>query len=336
MKKILSIMLALVLMLSMATVAFATENDEDPTTPSGTTETDYTKYLDKDPSVPKKYVISHGTAPAETFIFKFEGVSYKNGDGVEVADADIPAIGNVTIAYEEAVSATLSKDGIASIDVEDYELGVYTYKVTEVAPTTKTAGVDYSTEELYLVLTILRDETSGKHYVAAMHYENAAGKDKSTGFTNTYDSGSLTVSKKIQGNMANMDKKFTFTITLTPQDGTEIKSEITSTSEGGKWSDDKLTYTVELGHDESVTLSNIPAGTTYTVTENAENYTSDNGVFGDKNKTIAGGDTDTVTFTNTLTSAIDTGVVLDSLPYILMLAVVGVGMVLFFSKKRRA
>lgn len=336
MKKILSIMLALVLMLSMATVAFATENDEDPTTPSGTTETDYTKYLDKDPSVPKKYVINHGTAPAETFTFAFEGVSYKNGNGDVVADATIPAIGNVTIAYEEAVSATLDKNGTVSIDADGYELGVYTYKVTEVVPTTKTAGVTYSSEELYLVLTILRDETSNKHYVAAMHYESATGKDKSTGFTNTYDSGSLTVSKNIQGNMANMNKKFTFTITLAAQTGTETKSEISSDATTGKWSEDGLTYTISLGHNESVTLSNIPAGTTYTVTEDKENYDSDNGKFSDETKTINGGETDTVTFTNTLTSEIDTGVVLDSLPYILMLAVVGVGMVLFFSKKRRA
>lgn len=316
MKKIISIMLALVLALSMTTIAFAA---------------DYDSYLDKAPVVPKNYKVNNGTAPAETFTFKFEGVSYKNGDGQVVDNATIPAIGNVTIAFD-ALTATTSKTVEASINAADYALGVYTYKVTEVAPTTKTTGVTYSEEELYLVLTILRDEQSGKHYVAAMHYESATGTDKSTGFTNEYDSGSLTVTKKIAGNMANMDKKFTFTITFAAPAGTEIKSAIASNSENGTWNG--LTYTIALGHDESVTLSNIPAGTTYTVTEDAENYTSNGGVFTDTTKTISANDTDSVTFTNTLTQRIDTGIGLDSLPYVLMLVVVCSGAVVFFSKKR--
>lgn len=332
MKKILSIMLALILVLSMATVAFAAEND----TGDGTAETpaqDLTNYLDKGPTVPKKYTVNNGTAPAETFTFKFEGQSYENGDGEIIADATIPAIGNVTISFD-AISETLSKTVNAAINANDYALGVYTYKVTEVVPTTKTAGVTYSDKALYLVLTILRDEQSGKHYVAAMHYESASSTDKSTGFENVYDSGSLKVEKKIQGNMANMDKEFTFTITFTAATGTEIKSTIASDSTNGTWNG--LTYTIKLGHNDSVTLSNIPAGTSYTVTEDAENYTSDGGAFSDTTKTISAGDADTVTFTNTLTQAIDTGITLDSLPYILMLVVVCAAMFVLFTKKRAA
>ena len=318
MKKILSLALALVLVLSMSTVAFAADYDQN---------------LDKDPVVSKTYEINKGTAPAETFNFKFEGVSYKNGDGNIVSNAIIPDISEANISFD-ALSANTTKTVAASINAEDYELGVYTYKVTEVAPAIKTAGVTYSNENLYLVLTILRDENSGKHYVAAMHYESATGTDKSTGFTNKYDSGSLTVSKEIEGNMADMTKKFNFTITFTAPVGTEIKSAISSDCTTGTWSTDGLTYMISLGDGEEVTLSNIPADTTYTVTEDAENYTSDGGVFNDATKTISANDCDTVTFTNTLTQGIDTGINLDSMPYILMLAVVCMGLFVFFSKKR--
>ncbi len=320
MKKIISIMLALVLALSMTTIAFATE-----------TGNNYTDKLNVAPVVPKKYQVNNGTAPAETFTFKFEGVSYVNNEGEADNTVTIPAIANVTISFDD-LTQTTNKNQTVTINVNDYALGVYTYKVTEVAPTTKTTGVTYSEEELYLVLTILRDE-SGKKYVAAMHYQSATGTDKSTGFTNTYDSGSLQVTKEITGNMADMDKKFTFTITFTAPAGTQIKKAISTDATTGTWSEDGLTYTIDLGHNESVTLSNIPAGTTYTVTEEAGKYESTSS-FSDDTKTISANDQDTVTFTNTLTSEIDTGIGLDSLPYVLMLVVVCSGAVVFFSKKR--
>ncbi len=320
-KKFLSIALALVLALSMGTVAFAVGDDG------------YDGKLNQQPIVNKTYTINHGTAPAETFEFKFEGKSYKDGNGNLVDNANIPPINNVSIPFD-ATDETVKKNTQVAIDANNYQLGVYTYEVTEVEPTTKTAGVSYSTEKLYLVLTILRDENSGKHYVAAMHYESANSADKTTGFTNTYDAGSLKVAKKVAGNMADTNKEFTFTITFQAPSGTEIKTnQIQSDAETGSWNG--LTYTIRLRHNAEVNLSNIPAGTTYTVTEDYENYTSDDGDFSDTTKTIAGGDNDTVTFTNTLTSEVDMGVFMDSMPYVLLLAVVGVGAIVFFTKKKR-
>ena len=325
MKKLISLALALMLVLSLSTVAFAAEQD-------------LTSYLDKAPVVPKTYTINNGTAPAETFTYKFEGQSYVNGDGETVADATIPAIADVTISFD-AISATTSKSVTATIDAGDYELGVYTYKVTEVAG--NTAGVTYSGEDLYLVLTILRDETNGQHYVAAMHYQNASGTDKSTGFTNSYDAGSLSVTKEIKGNMADMTKKFAFTIVFTAPANEVVKSAITVTkpdqttetitfAEGAN----TYTYTINLGDGETVKFTNIPEGVTYAVSEDEENYESDDGVFSDTTKTIAANDEDTVTFTNTLTNEVDTGITMDSMPYVLLLAVAAVGLVVMFTKKR--
>ncbi len=323
MKKLVSAALALALTLSMSTVAFAEQNLDN--------------YLDKAPVVSKTYQINNGTAPAEEFTFHFDGVSYKNGDGQLVTGANIPQIADVKISFDE-LSANATKTVPATVNAEDFELGVYTYKVNEVAPTTKTTGVTYSNENLYLVLSILRDEQSGKHYVAAMHYATEDGADKSTGFTNEYDSGKLTVTKHTTGNMADLNKQFEFTITFNAPTGTEFKSTIgvTSAEKSTESTNTKLVYTAKLANGESAVFDNIPAGATYTVTENKENYKHDaeDEVFSDTDKLISAGDTDTVNFTNTLTNEIDTGINLDSMPYVLMLVVAGAGLAVFFFKKR--
>ena len=319
MKKLFSALLALALVMSVSTAAFATAP-----APS---------YDDVQPVIYKTYQVNNGTAPAQNFTFSFEGVSYTNGDGDVVEDASIPAIADATIHFD-AISATTKNSATLNINANDYELGVYKYLVTETAG--NTAGVTYSTKQYYLVLTIVRDDNSNKHFVGAFHYESLNGDKEdmgNEGFVNTYDSGSLTVEKYIAGNMADMDKKFTFTITFDAGNKTWDASAINVNSTEGTWSNDHKTYTVKLGHQDSVTFSNLPAGVTYDVSEDKQNYTS-SVEYTDDNKTISADDSDKLTFTNTLTNEIDTGISMDSLPYILMLAAAAVGMVVFFAKKR--
>ena len=93
--------------------------------------------------------------------------------------------------------------------------------------------------------------------------------------TNTYNTGSLTISKNIAGDSTNTnystDKYFTFTVTLTPETSdfvdlskysfTDSTLKITNTS------NDHKTITLQLKHGESTTIGNIPLGTKYTVAE---------------------------------------------------------------------
>ena len=320
MKKLFAMLLAVVMMMSLATVAFAEEQD-------------LSGVLDKKGVITKTYDIKNGTAPAETFTFKFEGLSYENNEGDEVPGATIPAIANQTIAFD-AISADATKTAEFEIDPDDYNLGVYTYRVTEVVPTTTTTGVDYSEEELYLVLTILRDEESRKHYVAAMHYEDADEGVKNQGFTNSYDAGSLSVKKTISGNMADMSKKFAFTIKFTIPQGTQVNSAVTLSVAGAEAVACDITQdvTFNLGHNETAIINNLPAGVSYVISEEADGYTQT--VPTEADGSIEGGDQDAAVYNNELKSEIDTGILMDSAPYVVMLLVAAAGLVLFTNKRR--
>lgn len=335
MKKLISLALALMLVLSLSTVAFAAEGDTTESTPS------YTEKLDKSTTFTKAYDITNGTAPAETFDFNIAFVSYKDNENTT---KDVTVYPMVTLG-DAVFNENLSADGTASVSVEirDYEnvaLGVYTYEITEVVPSTKTAGTTYNTQPIYLVVTILNNETNANHYVAAIHYETVAGT-KTGEITNSYNAGQLSVTKKITGNMADMDKKFPFTVVFTPAAGTAFNTNVqiindadSTKREYEATENENGTYTItfELGHDETATFTNIPVGTAYTVSEEAGNYTSTHTTQADGS--ITGGDVDADVWTNTLTSEIDTGITMDSMPYVLLLAVAAVGLVVMFTKKR--
>lgn len=305
---------------------------------------DLKDYIDKTPVVTSKYTVKNGTAPAEDFEFEFEGVTYKNSLQQEISDATIPQIANVTVSFDADITSTLSKTAEATINAANYELGYYTYKVTEVTPETQTAGVTYADETFYLILTILRDEQNGKHYVAAMHYETVTGA-KAGEFENEYNSGKLTVTKTVSGNQASTTEKFPIKITFKAPEGKTVKSSV-AVSVGGVDGDNKtftngeLEVSGELKDGESIVVDNLPVGVTYTVEEtDAKGYTSEikySKVNNEDDNSISAGDTDSVTVVNTLNdNNIDTGVILDNAPYIVMLAVVAGGVVFMVSKKHR-
>ena len=93
----------------------------------------------------------------------------------------------------------------------------------------------------------------------------------------------------------------------------------------------ELTQTFKLKHGQSTKFTNLPYGVTYTVTETAVTgyTTTSTGAEG----TISEA-SQTATFTNNKTGEVDMGVTMDSLPYILALAVACVGAVVLFTRKR--
>ena len=115
--------------------------------------------------------------------------------------------------------------------------------------------------------------------------------------TNTYtkmedDTGSLTVKKTVSGGGASYNKEFTFTVTLTENDD-HPNGKVTYG--GVTFTDGVATFT--LKHNQEKSITGIPEGYTYTVTENADGYTQSI-TSGSATGTIKNGKTATVTFNN--------------------------------------
>lgn len=332
MKKILSLALALVLVLSMSTVAFAAEGEE-------TTYTDMSTV-----TLTKEYKLTNTgtTSPAETFAFS--ALTCTNvtdaADGVTTANAPVPTIASVSYTAGEAGGENAKKN--ITITLPTYtSVGIYTYTFTETDG--GTAGVTYRSDAITLVVTVI--EQDGKVRVAAVHTEGE-GEAKSGEFNNEYSAGSLSVKKTVTGIMGDQQKEFTVKVTFTAPEGDTVREAITyvdgtenkTIAAGEGWTGSKEVE-ITLKHDETVTFTNIPYGVTYTVVENDYTAEADGGYdaasynFDDNNKKI---DTasENVTITNNKDGDIDTGINMDSMPYILLLAVACMGLIVFISKKR--
>ena len=333
MRKLCSIVLALALTLSASAVAFAEGASGDQEAVQSSSYVNMSSI-----NLSKTYRLTNpGTeSPEETFSFtKLACTSVTDAaEGVTKDNAPLPTIASVTYAKGEA-SATAKKDAVITLP-EYTSVGIYTYEFSEID--NHTAGVTYRTAPIRLVVTVI--EQNGKIRVAALHTENEDG-DKSADFDNTYSAGSLSVTKQVTGLLGDQNKEFTVTVTFNAPEGGKIHSDIHYTKNGvdhtiagDEWNSKPVDIT--LKHGETITFTNIPYNVTYTVTEadyTSQGYKAPQYTFGDANKTI---DTaaDTVTITNQKDGIVDMGVTVDSLPYVLLLAMVCGGMFLLITKKR--
>ena len=157
-------------------------------------------------------------------------------------------------------------------------------------------------------------------------------------------SANLTVTKTVTGKLGDTNKAFTFTITKadgTPVNITDANIETTDNTKAVWQSNGKFT----LKDGASITFKNLPSGE-YKILE--EDYTGEkyetswqigtDGEVQEKNSTATvtiGTTEQTVHFTNHRTLEPDLGVLLDTLPYIVILAVVAGGVALLMLRKHR-
>ena len=156
------------------------------------------------------------------------------------------------------------------------------------------------------------------------------------------------MTKKVTGSLGDKDKKFNVDVTFTAPAGKTVKSTITYVNDGEKsiapdaWKLNTTTnkyeanVTVELAHKGFVQFNNIPKDVTYIVAEqdySGQEYTAK--YDGSESGTIANDVKSTTITNNKGDDNIDTGVILDNAPYILMLTVVAAGAMTLVIKKRR-
>lgn len=144
---------------------------------------------------------------------------------------------------------------------------------------------------------------------------------------------SLTVSKTVNGNFGDKAKNFDFTITV-KKDDVDVPFKVNGEACNGVF---------QLADSGSIIFTDIPVGATVTVTEaDGGDYAVTYSVNGAEQTTGTAavwtavvGEGNTIAFTNTKTVTPDTGINLDSLPYILVLAVVVAGAVVIIVRKHR-
>ena len=371
MKKIFTFILSLVMVLSMSTVTFAdtpiyedtegiplgkiyklanddTNNPNPAESPAETFKINIASvsvtdslYTDKD---------MPGFDP-NGYTFTFD-----KGEATYVGDK------NTVDLKGENDTTVIEIDGNSAIALPEYnEVGIFTYEITEEEG--ETAGVTYDDRTLYLKVTVVRDNDGQLKRQAIVYFETEDGRDKEDSITNTYSAGSLNIKKVVDGNMGETERYFAIGVTLTAPEGLNVNSTISISetsyrkvnTEDGTVETNPTSITVGtpttfyLKHGETITLGNIPYGVTYTVAEDTIYNTDKKYDYKEAKYEVNGeevttgsvedsikGPSETVKITNTKEKPVDMGILVDNLPYIIILAGVVVGMGVFFVKKRTA
>lgn len=157
-------------------------------------------------------------------------------------------------------------------------------------------------------------------------------------------SANLTVSKTVTGKLGDTNKAFTFTITKADGTAANITDTNIEISEADRakveWKGNGQ-FTLKDG--ASIIFKNLPSGQYKVVEDNYSgekyetSYVVDSGTPENRREASVtiGTDAKTIAFTNNCTLFPDTGVLLDTLPYIVILAVVAGGVALLMLRKHR-
>ena len=237
--------------------------------------------------------------------------------------------------------------------------GIYTYGLTEKA--VNEAGVKQNDKHYTLTIYALNDPDY-HYYNRIREYkfrlDEVGGQRKLGEVENSYYAGTVEISKVVKGDFANHEQKFNFEVTLesdlpvTSVVKIRGKAVTFAKNETGKY---VATKDIQLQDGEFAGIENLPYGVTYTVKEfttdasgnktyavneltvNGQKYTVDydneTGAFA--YTTDETGTREVIITNDAGEGDIDTGVILDNAPYILMLAVVaGAAMTLVIKKRR--
>ena len=340
-KKILSMILVSALVLTMGIGAFAEEGAA--------------------PSLVKTLDIEEGvTVPEAIFNFKLEELSALDGENDPVVSTGSSGFtASTTISAAEAAAEDGKSIPLADLfaNAQFPHAGVYAYKLTEEAATFTAADnetLTCNTESAeYTVIAVVENGDEGPAISEILVRDKDGEKTGSAAFNNKYektnDDKALTVSKTVAGAMGDKKSDFTFTLTITKPADSAI-----TTAPVGKIGSESVTLawgenTIQLKNGETLEVTGVPYGSTYQVEEAAtdssiQNYASYETKVVVNGAEKSGKDTgstllsdttaNTVAFTNTLDEIPVTGVIINTLPYILIVAIAAAGFFYMQMKKR--
>lgn len=362
MKRFLSILLAVMMVASLGSFA-ALAADEGATLYADLTKVGISKTLN---------VADGITGYPATYSFKFTAVAT---DTVAEADHPAIANKDITVGEQsnDEATGTITFEFLSSLEFP--HAGEYKYTIEEVAPDapestdeiTKTLTAD--TSKYTLRVYVVNDGTSLKiagitvetvveggegEKVDPTIVQNENEHDISgVNFTNTYTEvinstkdGVLTVTKTITGDYADRTKEFPITVKLTlPSTATAADVAVaTGTTLDG------TTATANLADGGKIQFTKLPAGTTFTVSETQDDaYKSKITGFVKTEDTalVEGNRTDVegkapitaaknnVAIENNREDLVPTGVIINNLPYVLLVVIAG-GALAFMALKKKA
>lgn len=293
--------------------------------------------------ITKNLHIAEGiTVPDTTFTFN---ITQTAGDTTTVAKTTTAAFNADTVS-NDLVSKTAATE---LKDASKYpHAGVYTFTVSETKGNVD--GMTYDTKTYTVNVYVVNDGNGLK--VDSITADDGETKATDMSFDNTYvKDSSLTIEKEVTGTQADKTKHFNFTIYMTKAstdtrtsytgtiakgaDCTETHQDVVLTFDGNG----KATAKVELCDGDKITFDNIAAGTRYTVTEagaadgytpsvtvvenggTAQQATASNEAEGiSASNKLIGENANSVVFTNAYADIPVTGVIMNNLPYVVLVA----------------
>lgn len=279
-------------------------------------------------SIATNYTRTGTTNPAESLTYIVSNPHVTNG---EATAAPGLTVGTATYAEDAAGARSIS------LTFDDWSTpGVYSYTLTPQLTPSNEAGVEFDNDVLSVTYTIYYGEDG--NLASAVAVKDAQGLKLSsvTPIAIDFRSGNLSVQKEVIGNLGDKNKEFDITVTLIAAAGKAYGSSAYAVT----GQDDNATSiavgtetTFHLHHGETIVISDLPDGMTYTVSEvTPADFDYESTI--SATPAIEAAETKQVTVENTKEGDIDTGIFLDNVPYIAILGGVAAAAIVVVNRRR--
>lgn len=273
----------------------------------------------------------------------------------------------VQTATVDFTGVTFTEPGVYRYVITEQETAgakAVTYDTQADIPGSKVRYLDVYVEDSNNALTVSSYVMHETTDVVPNNDADSAADDKSSSYVNEIATKDLEFGKEVTGNQGSKDKYFLFTLNITnaqasttysvdltgaeaaptATDATEYSSMTNPTSFTTN-GDGAATVTFYLKDGQYIKIPGLPEGYGYTLTEDAEDYTSANGITAAEGKNSTAY-SDPVTgsnvsadvktgFTNTRDGIIPTGVLLTIAPFAIGILLFGALAIFLISKRKR-
>lgn len=284
-------------------------------------------------------------APNYTFNFSVESGPAEDYDGNKVTpgkDGDVTPTG-ATFTSGKDVKSEYTETGSLSFNATKYSKpGVYSYTVKE-------SDVDYEgidkDASSYTVYVYVANKANGEGYYISNVVSTKDNTKQDITFTNDYGDKngkvhSVTIKKVVEGNQADLTKKFDFTLDMKGgEDGETYK--VVTPSGTQSITTGKSISEIKMGNNDTITVYGLTKSDVYKLVENSyasegyKTYVDDKS--GSETSEATGSVTNkdvTRTFYNIKNADTPTGIIMSYAPYIAMLAAACILAVVFFNRRR--